>query len=241
MPVPWSCSPIATRLRGFSRSGALVRLSQSQDDGDLQGLGIEAAAESVRYTKLLRLDSKVEELVPGLPVARTISRAGNSLLRLRSTLSRSTDFQVEPYNGVFGEEFDWLNSSSVEAGWIHGQRTAAFLNWRFRDCPLSEHVAVTARRAGLLLGYAIATIAGTQATLGDIRTSMSKAFGALLNGMEDVLRDKGIHTWNTPLFAGPDVANSVRHAGFHPRESSPVVFGDGGHSQWLLLASDRDS
>jgi hypothetical protein len=204
-------------------------------------IGGTSVGESLRYAKLLRVDSKVEQLVPAAPVARTLSRAGNSFLRLRSAISRSSDFQIDIFNGTFNEEFDELNLTSVMNAGIQGQRNSAFLNWRYRECPLASSIVLTARKAGRLVGYVAGTVRGVEATLADVRGSGPDTISAMIGGMEEVLRQKEVHTWNSPVFAGSDILNSLRRAGFYPREASPVVFNGGSHSSWLLWASDRDS
>jgi hypothetical protein len=83
---------------------------------------------------------------------------GNLLLRLHRFSTwrpRSSGIEVSDYTGAFGEEFSQLDATVKDANVIRGQRSAAHLNWRYREDPLQQYQVLTARRNGELIAFAV--------------------------------------------------------------------------------------
>ena len=119
-------------------------------------LGLRPNCTVHRYTLLLRVDYRVRNWLGAASVVP--AAAGNLLLRLHrlSALKSGTKgLEVFDHKAAFGEEFSQLDAAVKRANVIRGRRTAAHLNWRYREDPLQQYEVLTARRKGELIAFAI--------------------------------------------------------------------------------------
>ena len=132
-------------------------------------LGIRPNCEINRYALPLRVDRLMRKRLgaaSAIPAATT-----NLLLRLhrRSVLkSRMSGLEVSAHTGAFGEEFSQLDASVKKTDVIRGRRTAALLNWRYREDPLHQYQVLTARRRGELVAFAIVCATSEVVTIVDL-------------------------------------------------------------------------
>jgi hypothetical protein len=119
-------------------------------------LAMEPNCTMDRYVLPLRVEVRLRNRLgsaSALPAA-----VGNLLLRAyRWPLSKSLpkDLEIAERKGPFGDEFSRLDTAVKDAKVIRSQRSAAHLNWRYREDPLQDYIVWTARRKGELLAYVV--------------------------------------------------------------------------------------
>ena len=132
-------------------------------------LGLKPSCRVDRYAMPLRLDRRLEKRLG--PASRVPAAAGNFILEVRRRQLlhlRSKEFEIEDHTGSCGDEFSYLDRSANEVGVIRGQRSAAHLNWRYRQDPLQQYHIVTARRAGELVAFAAYYASNDVVTIADL-------------------------------------------------------------------------
>lgn len=210
-------------------------------------LGVRLFSNHIRYVKLLKLDRTHNNV--GSYAARAVSSIGN--WKLRRAANASTDLECSVHEGSFGDEFTELDSHASSQDVLRGSRTAAYLNWRYRQTPNAEYKVITARKVSRLAGYLVTKIDPGEATLADlIVVKEDNIVPILLAYSARLLSTMGIKRINASLLGESALASDFRMAGFVPRESLPVVVHR--HEQinsmaiyqpqnWLLLHGDRES
>ena len=213
-------------------------------------MGFEANARLVRFAKPLRLDQRIAQRVSVRLLAKTIAAAARVGLRARDfNFRRAKGCVVDALDSDFGPEFSALMQRAGRKGRVCVERSADYLNWRYRRHPAVRHEVLTARRSGSLHAYLVFAQAGDQARVVD-------AFGAddpeilrsLLAVAANRLRDRGAQTLSFPLLSQDPWSEWLLRWGFRPRESSGVVTLPANpgsemrtQSAWFLVDGDRES
>jgi hypothetical protein len=215
-------------------------------------LGVPAFGQHVRYVKLLKADEKVQKFVRQRFLASPLIQIGNwtlALGRMAEFVAESITFSL--HEDEFGEEFQVLDSGTSPHP-VKGLRSADYLNWRYAQHPIKPYRVITARRQSELIGYTVVEVDGPHAMIADLRTTdPENVVPGMLAYIQRVLVDMGAHSINASLFEGCYLVPYIRRAGFHPRESAPVIAYARNNSKslsgihdpknWLLLYGDRDS
>lgn len=215
-------------------------------------LGIGAWENMIRLAKPLRVDRKVNELIPFAGLAEGIAVLGNFVLRAREWgKRRQGEVVVTLHEGPCGSEFSLLADAigSRYGTCIH--RSAEYLNWRYRACPSAKHEIITAHRDGRLAAYIVFTNSEKDAMLVDIFGYLDHGIaGPLIAAVVTLLRERGVVTVSAPILEKHPWRSCLQHAGFEARESSPVVLQASpksgaagslsGDAPWLLMHGDRD-
>jgi hypothetical protein len=132
-------------------------------------LGIQPNCRVDRYALPLRVDAQIQKRFgSGLIFPAGL---GNLLLRLyrRPVLRRkSKGFEVSEHTGPFGEEFSQLDVAVQKPNVIRGQRSAAHLNWRYREDPMQQYEVLTIRRKGELIAFAVFCASSEVITIVDL-------------------------------------------------------------------------
>ncbi|MGH7392470.1 MAG: hypothetical protein ACREM3_23885 [Candidatus Rokuibacteriota bacterium] len=135
----------------------------------LRRLGLEPNARMLRYVRPVRVNRYVRRLMGGSLLARPLAWIGNRMLGVITSRSRpEAGLEVALHSARFGEEFTRLDAAAGSRGLIRGRRTADILNWRYRDDPLREYIALTVRGGGELMAYLIVQCAGEDAYVVDV-------------------------------------------------------------------------
>lgn len=132
-------------------------------------LGLHPNCKIDRYAIPLRLDHRLQKRLGA--ASKLPAAAGNFVLQLRRHQLfhlRSKEFVVENHTGNFDEEFSELDRSANQTRVVRGQRTAAHLNWRYRQDPLQQYNVLTARRAGELVAFAVYYTSNEVVTIVDL-------------------------------------------------------------------------
>jgi hypothetical protein len=130
-------------------------------------LRIEPSCTVTRYALPLRMDRRVKKHLGFVPPILTPLL--NSLLRVfRRVGVKTGNLELSEHEGRFGDEFSCLDATVRQADVIRGCRTAAHLNWRYRDDPLQDYHVLTARRKGELIAFLIFLLRDEDITIVDL-------------------------------------------------------------------------
>jgi GNAT superfamily N-acetyltransferase len=214
-------------------------------------LGIGPAGTLVRWAKPLHATRKIESVVRSRSLAKALGVPAEIALAQRGWKGDRTAGTLQLHEGACGEEFDALNARVCQQPGIFSVRTAEHLNWRYLAHPSAKHEVLTARRGGVLIGYAIFTQQGDEARVVDLCSADEPSLIALLlAGVVRQVRPRGVAT--VSMNAGDSHPwNAVfERAGFKRREASPVVtyapgepllFSSEQLAAWYLMQGERDS
>ena len=204
----------------------------------------------VRLAKPLRADRKVRERVKVPFLANGLTRAANVVLK---TFDRSAtnghSFDVSLHEVSCGEEFTALASAIGSRHGICTERSADYLNWRYRNHFARRYEFLTARRHHRLLAYLIYTQDSEDAEIADLfGVDEPGVLLALITAAVTRLRERGVFTVSAPLLASHPWVPLFQKLGFRERDSCPVITtcaANGNSSQhgqnWFLMQGDRES
>ena len=132
-------------------------------------LGMQPNCTVRRYALPLRVDRHVEKLFgSAAPLPRA---AANLLLRAHRRTSFPAppkDLDVSGHVDRFGDEFTGLDEALKNPNAIRCRRNAKQLNWRYREDPLQQFHALTARRNGELIAFLVYCVSVDVVTIVDI-------------------------------------------------------------------------
>jgi hypothetical protein len=203
----------------------------------------------VRWAKPLKVPQRIKKIF-GSRITRAIDAPAKAVLARLGWKGdrRAADLQL--HTGHCDEEFSILNRQVCRQPGIFTDRTSQYLNWRYLDHPLVKHEILAARRNGSLVGYAVFTQSGDQASIVDL-CSLGKPdlVGHMLAGVLDLLRPRGVGTVSMTIGCTHPWSSIFERVGFRRRETSPVVTyapADGAlfqrnGSPWYLMQGERDS
>ncbi|HEU4724430.1 MAG TPA: hypothetical protein VFU59_03935 [Candidatus Eisenbacteria bacterium] len=187
-------------------------------------LRIAPLGNVARHSRILRWGRRLGRAVP-VPGLREGVTAVASIVDLvpprRAPLAGRLTVGV--HDGAFGTEFDDLDRACRGGARLHFDRSAAHLNWRFREKPGDGETILAARDGAALRGFAAFAVDGDDAHLVDLIAIDDDATRALLDETARLAWRRGAVTLSTSLFASHALAPVLRQAGFRPREESPVI------------------
>ncbi len=202
-------------------------------------LGMTASATMRRYARLLRTDRQLGRRLGSGVLAACAIPFGNALLRAAALGSpRSTALELALHEDPFGDEFTDLDRRVGARDVIRSRRTAADLNWRYRDDPLHEYEVLTARRRGELLGFAVLAVIDDDAFIVDLFGNLcSNDAGELLKAAAERLRGTKTETLHAPVSDGSGLTTALRRSGFRLRDHGPrvVAYAEAGGQARALL------
>lgn len=208
-------------------------------------LGMEPNTEMHRYTRLLRLEKWLGKKSGSAAVAAIGAAAGNPLLRVARSGSRSKagdgNYELSHFEDRFGEEFTLLDKQVPSNDTIRSRRAAENLNWRYRDDPLHQYQVITARRNGLLEGFIILLKSDDEVYVVDLfGSNLDKSGPALVNAAADHQRKQKIQAFHAFCPPGTPMSITLEKAGFRQREASArvVAYTKPGSETNLLLRRD---
>jgi hypothetical protein len=215
-------------------------------------LGFHMTGKLLRLAIPLCVDFKVKERIGNRASQRLLSFLGNAVLKSRLPKGPiDDDLEMVLQTGPCGEEFTALADAQSSKFGIFLRRSADYLNWRYVHNPLADYRIITARLQGRLKGYAVWKEAGSDTSVVDLFGEDNPAIiKALLSGVVDCLRDRGVATLSLWLSDSHPWLSSCREMRFRPRDAVPMVcvpdtdLGnsvDIRQSGWFLMQGDRDS
>jgi hypothetical protein len=213
---------------------------------------IAPMGQMVRWSKPLRAERKMGELVKSVRLARNLAVPINKLLQYKDIAPGSDRrWSIAEHQGDCDEEFTALARTVCSHYGICVERSAQYLNWRYLRHPLVHHEFLTARRGKVLLGYIIFVKTSEYAKIVDFFGFCNAAmWTALVAHVVALLRTRGIITVSVPALATNPWAGLLKKWGFRQREACPVVVYASGEMTasregptfpWFLTDGDRES
>jgi len=214
-------------------------------------LGIHPFGQMIRFVKVLRWGRKLRDVVtvPGIRTGLGIlGDIADQRPARRPTPPPGTALALEDRN--CDDAFDDLDRANRLRFRFYLERSAAYLNWRYRANPLGRYQILAARKGGELQGYAAFTQTGPDALLTDLFAREDGTTKLLLDELTALLRARDTVTLSAPVLSSHPLVPQLLRSGFRPRETSPVILyrrpgaeameplAQGG---WPLSFGDRDS
>jgi hypothetical protein len=215
-------------------------------------LAISPFAQVLRLARPLRIDRQVESVIKCPIVASGLAAVGNLLLATRTFQPlKNGNLTVALHQGECGEEFSDLARQIADRHGVCVQRSAEYLNWRYRVNTSCAYEIMTAHRNGKLSGYAVIGQNGKECIIADVFGIDSPAIvRRLIKEVVALCHARGVHTVSIPLVESHPWVTLFRSLGFRDRESKPMVLyaphndilsrnlKDG---RWFIMHGDRDS
>jgi len=174
---------------------------------------------------------------PGHPLVRAGVRAADAALA-----ARDAAFLLAQRRRVDGElarradgRFDEL-WARAQPRYIVGERTAAYLNWRYADFKTADYrfFCVTDRSDGRLIGYAIYTLQGNKVVIADLFCDdLDASFDLVMLKLSERMRREGHDALGLIYVGSSSFAPRLRGLGFFQR-ALPKEIG----SRWLIARMD---
>ncbi len=216
-------------------------------------LGVATSRSVVRMTKLLSVERKLGR-VSQIPVlGRSLVAAANGLLWLGDLRpGKRGDCEISSQNEACGEEFTELARQVSPQCGVCVNRTASYLNWRFKSHFHYRYEMLAARKNGSLRGYILFLQEGEAATITDLFGIEDRGMKSdLVAAAVQILRQRHVFNVNAPTLSSHAHTALLRKLGFFPRETHPVIIsGTRGPSglgvnldgqDVFLMDGDRDS
>ena len=206
----------------------------------------------VRWSKPLKTDRKIGQLVKSPAFAKILATTVNKLLEWKDTPSAPKGgWTIAEHQGDCDERFTRLARAVGSNYGTCIERSAEYLNWRYLRHPLVQHEILTARCGEDLKGYVVFTHTEKEAKIVDLfGFSDTAMWTALVTRVVALLRARMVMNVSFPALATNPWAGLLKKWGFYPRESSPVVVYVSGKmaapeesaiSSWFLVDGDRES
>jgi GNAT superfamily N-acetyltransferase len=188
-------------------------------------LGITPQEILLRLTRPLLVDQKIEKIITTPLLTPALSALGNLWLRHRDRKFRANgNCTISVHTGDFGEEFSSLARRANAGYGVCVQRSAEYLNWRYRNHYFHRYEVLTARLNRVLMAYVVFVDSGEDTQIVDLfglnePDIVSDLIGALVSR----LREFGKRAVNVPWLASHPWVELFRRLGFYVRESFPIV------------------
>ena len=207
-------------------------------------MGVKPGGEMVRLVYPLRVDRMLEKKVPTALVAAGLREVGNKVLASRDAVRRR-DVSIEI--SLRDRDFEVDVEPGIEAqGGISLERSAAYLNWRYRGDPRGPASILSARRKGREHGFLVFRTGEEDVHIWDIFAIEDMAvFRELVLEVIDLARSRNAVSLTVGLSDRHPWMGAFEKLGFHRRESVPfVVYARSGVLEpdipWFLMTGDRD-
>jgi len=188
-------------------------------------LGLSASASIYRHAKILKVDRLLENRMGrGIwtAAAAKVGNLGLQVLNIRS--GGASGVEISLLTGPFGDEFDSLDSAIVDDRSVRASRTAAHLNWRFRQDPLHAFQVLVARRKGELLAYVVVALESASATVVDLfGKELAQVGVVLLDAAREICQNAGLQTMQAFVSESCGLQRLLKGAGFWKRELAARV------------------
>jgi hypothetical protein len=207
-------------------------------------MGVKPRGEMVRLVYPLRVDRMVEKKMPNSLVAAGLREAGNRVLASRDAVRRR-DGSIEV--SLRDRDFEVDVEPGIEArGGVSLERSAAYLNWRYRADPRGPASILSARRGGREEGFFVFRSGDEDLHVWDaFAIGDTAVLRELVLEVIDVARSRSAVSVTVGLSDRHPWMGAFEKLGFHRRESVPfVVYARAGVLEpeipWFLMSGDRD-
>ncbi|MBN1590419.1 MAG: GNAT family N-acetyltransferase [Pirellulales bacterium] len=205
------------------RLALIYGVPNTQSEPVLRRVGYEIVGPVQRWARPLRSHEYLHDRLPGGALGKTASATVDAALWLRSPESRyrrRREHRVE-ITDCFDVRFDRLWRQAAPQFSVIGQRTAEYLNWRFRDAPGTAYRALcVGDRNDSLLGYLVYTCRDGVAYVADFLHADDSVGDAVLAEFINLMRVQKAKAIVTIFTGAPAAVKRLRRFGFRRRSSS---------------------
>ena len=196
-------------------------------------VGFKAVAATIRMVKYLKSYDYVRTHIK-LPVVSTIlSKPVDLFLKILSRERRQKsrhDLRFEVL-ASFDERFDHLWKTASRNQTIIGERTSAFLNWRFTECPYQTYKSFTMSERGSnqILGYIVYSASDRVVKITDLLVSdVNSVLDALLSEFLLFQRNEEMKAISIIFLPNNTLVKKLKEYGFSNRKDTRnvVVYAD---------------
>jgi hypothetical protein len=206
--------------------------------------GVKPCGEMVRLVYPLRVDRMLEKKMPTGLVATGLREVGNKVLASRDA-ARRRDAAIDVR--LRNQDFEADVEPGIEArGGVSLERSAAYLNWRYRQDPRGPASILSARRAGEEEGFLVFRCCDEDVDIWDAFAIEDTAiWRELVLEVIDIARSRDAISVTVGLSDRHPWMGAFENLGFHRRDSVPfVVYARAGvlepNTPWFLMTGDRD-
>ncbi|NLE39644.1 MAG: GNAT family N-acetyltransferase [Pirellulaceae bacterium] len=242
---------------GDGRPALIYGLPNAQSEAVLRRVGYEVVGTVQRWARPLKSREYFSERMPQGVVGDLTSRALDAALWLRSPESRywrRRDHRVE-VTDRFDERFDRLAREVADRHPVFGDRSADYLNWRFRDAPGAVfRILCLSSPSDRLLAYLVYHQRDGVAYMADFLGLDESHGDAVLAEFIRLMRSQKTKAVVTIFSGAKSVTRRLRRFGFQRRPSSWKImlhadaiqlgiprFKLPDPSQWYLTRADIDT
>jgi hypothetical protein len=226
--------PAVTLQRAMARGSGEAGISfvygwpNNQSIGVFKRVGYKVVGQTTTWAKPLRsvrhVRTALEERVPAIaglaPLAGSLVDVGLAADDWRRLLPRLPSLRTQVLDRA-DERFDEL-LSRARPPWIMGDKTAAYLNWRYAECPTVRYrFLVVVDRHDRLQGYVVYTHVGETAVAADLfAADLGPALDHLLVGFARRAWREGAATAELTFVGTSELTRRLARLRFFPRETS---------------------
>lgn len=188
-------------------------------------LGMEPNCRMQRFARPLRAERLVEKRFGENLFSNSAAAVVNVILRtMQGRTAPAKNIEIAVHSGRFCEEFKELEERVKSRDAISSRRSPADLNWRYRDDPLNAYEVLVARVRGQLAGYAVFSMAGSDAYIVDLFDVGIESTGLeLIEAVAHRCRREGLQTLQALISEGSELSGVLAKANFRYRSSGPLV------------------
>lgn len=213
-------------------------------------VGHTVIGKMVRYAKLLKVDSKLEERW-----GRNftwLSKIINPVMKFTSPeIFRRRKYEFSITKDGFGEEFDSFFDEIKGNYPVLGVRSAKYLNWRYIENPLYNVETIILRESNHIVGYIIFLTEDGVVHIKDSLYINDEVGIELLSDLIIELRNRDVYSISISLLNTNPFINILRRLGFslRPDASSVIIHANASFKlahtvmdgrKWFMTVGDRD-
>lgn len=217
-------------------------------------VGYVTVADIHKMVKPLRMETYLEKIIGKGCLSKSLSPLLNPILRIvsRDTWYRKKKDLLGEAVASFDERFDQLWSKVSGNFKIIGERTSAYLNWRYFQCPFKKYDVFTLieRETRELLGYVVFYIKENASFIADLLVVSETMLECLLSKFIREMRNRNVTS--IKYFGCELLTKTLKTFGFVSRkeDSRLIIFIDPKHrlaptilrkENWYFLEGDGDT
>ena len=226
----------------------------------LRRVGYDALRPLERWVLPVRSEAHLPERISHPAARRLLGTAGDVYLKIRRAAGGLATglrgFVDTAVSDRFDASFDRHWEAAVPLYRLLGRRDAAYLNWRFGDCPGPRHRVFSLRGLdGAILGYTVYCIQDGTVHLNDFLCSDAKVWPRLLGEFLRFVLSTEPCDRVVAVFIGPDYfATGFKRFGFYRRATDWNLYIFAGCSEeprrgfnfynpgdWFITRADLDT
>ncbi len=217
--------------------------------------GFEELGKVLRLTKPLKSQYYIARRVRNKILLRLLSFVADSVLEMASRENfrmNSGGFSVLKPE-VFDNEFDRLWNSVRKDRMVIGERSSAYLNWRFRQCPHGKYniFAIMSSQDGIT-SYLVYKVEGRKVSISDLLAKdMHNGMDTLLSQFLQYLRGIDVEAVSISFLENKLLLKKLKKFGFSQRHCEDDVLVYVPYrlrnyldlvekGKWYILAGDND-